>query len=175
MRQIVAIVIVFEFARKFQTYKPESNCAEIGTVRLNERAATAVTSSALHPEDYRQCPFHLSRNPPGLFFWSCTGPTAQPAETKQAEIRPIKTEEFRENQLSDRLTGPEATHELIDYIRSLKTASGGGSILLLSGGGGAFAIQIAEYLRNDVEVSSGTSGTRGSELVPVVGTKIPRR
>jgi len=104
-------------------------------------------------------------------FWSCTGPTAQPAETKQAKIRPLSPEELREHQLSDRLTGPEATHELIDYIRSLKTASGGGSTLLLSGGGGAFAVQIAECLRNDVVVVHHNSVVVEAMKARVLGSK----
>lgn len=85
-------------------------------------------------------------------FLSRTGPVALFAETKQADTRAPSSEELREQQLSRWLKGPDATHELIDYIRSCTTTSGGGSTLLLSGGGGTFAVQIAEYLRNNVVV-----------------------
>lgn len=79
-------------------------------------------------------------------------PVAPPAQAKQADGGALSPEELRERELSSRLTGPAATDELLDHIRSLKTASGGGTTLLLSGGGGAFTVQLAEYLRDVVVI-----------------------
>lgn len=63
---------------------------------------------------------------------------------------PILPEVEREQQLSVRLKGPEATCELIAYIGDLKTIPG--RTLLMSGGGGAFAAQFAEALHNGITV-----------------------
>lgn len=83
-------------------------------------------------------------------FFSSTGSTAQTREAKPVELPPMSSEELREHQLRDRLKGPEATYELIDYIGSL--SSGTGPTIVLSGGEGIFAVQLAECLCNGAVV-----------------------